>query len=211
MKNKKLIKKIALVIVFGLIAIFVIDTFFSVNASRRLYYDAKEIPKNRVGVVLGVGKFTSEGYVNLFYKYRLEAAVELFQVGKIDLVLVSGDNSRCDYDEPTTFKNDLMALGIPEDRIVLDYAGFRTLDSAVRAKKVFGLDNFTFISQRFHNERALFLADAHGINAIGYNAKDVTGKFGRKAKLREYLARPVAVLDVVFNTQPKYLGVAEKI
>ena len=199
-----------MVLVLGLIAIFAIDTYFSVNASKRLYNNISEVPKNRVGVILGVGKYTTNGHVNLFYAHRLKAAVQLYNAGKIDQILVSGDNNNCNYDEPTTFKNDLITLGIPEDKITLDYAGFRTLDSAVRAKKIFGLNEFTFISQRFHNERALFLADAYQIDAIGFNAQDVTGKYGRKAKLREYLARPMALLDIVFNTQPKYLGVPEK-
>lgn len=211
MKKTKLLKRLTTLVVLGFLAILSVDLYFSLNAKQRTFDDLSSIPKNRVGVVLGVGKYTDDGHENLFYRYRVEAAARLLKAGKIELILVSGDNSNCNYDEPTTFKNDLMLLGVPEEKIALDYAGFRTLDSTVRAKEIFGLESCTFISQRFHNERALFLADAHGLNAIGYNAKDVSGRYGRKAKLREYLARPVAILDVLFNTQPKYLGVAENI
>jgi SanA protein len=115
--------------------------------------------------------------------------------------LVSGDNSQKDYDEPTDFKKDLIAKGIPEDRIFLDYAGFRTLDSIVRAKEVFGQTSITIISQKFHNQRAIYIAKQFGIDAIGFNAKDVYN-----SHFREYLARSKASLDLVFNVQPKFLG-----
>ena len=108
--------------------------------------------------------------------------------------------------EPKTIKNDLVAEGIPSEKIFLDYAGFRTLDSMVRAKEVFGLENVTVISQKFHNERAIYLAKKKGLIAIGYNAKDVTGNSGLKIRLREYLARVKVFIDLLFNTQPKFFG-----
>ncbi|WP_370214466.1 SanA/YdcF family protein [Mesoflavibacter profundi] len=119
---------------------------------------------------------------------------------------MSGDNSRKDYDEPSTFKSDLIQLGVPETDIYLDYAGFRTLDSVVRAKKIFGLENVTIISQKFHNERAIYLAENFNLNATAFNAKDVSNRYGFKTKIREYLARTKAVIDVIMNKQPKYLG-----
>ncbi|GEM49857.1 hypothetical protein DC3_54920 [Deinococcus cellulosilyticus NBRC 106333 = KACC 11606] len=157
-------------------------------------------------MLLGTSKFVGER-INLFYQYRLDAAVELYQSQKIDYVLVTGDNSTVQYDEPTTMRNDLVQRGIPEDHIVLDYAGFRTLDSVVRANRVFGQEAFTVISQKFHNERAVYLARAHGLDAIGFNAQDVGGYGGMRVLLREQFARLAAILDVkVLNTQPKFLG-----
>src|SRR5690606_27931598 len=158
------------------------------------------------GLVLGAGKFTSNGNINLYYKYRVEAAVDLYNSDKIDYILISGDNGTTDYDEPTDFKNDLIAKGIPAERIYLDYAGFRTLDSVVRAKEIFGQNTFTIISQKFHNQRAIYLAKSYGIDAIGYNAKDVMGAYGLKTQIREYMARAKASLDVFFNVEPKFLG-----
>ncbi len=96
--------------------------------------------------------------------------------------------------------------GVPENRIFLDYAGFRTLDSVVRAKLVFGLDSFTLISQEFHNERALYLATKNGINAVAYNAKDVSNRYRIKVKIREYFARTKVFIDILFKVKPKFLG-----
>ncbi len=166
-----------------------------------IYNDVNTVPKNKVGLVLGTGKYAASGNINLFYKYRVDAAVKLYKAGKIDYILVSGDNSRIDYDEPSDFKSDLIARGIPEHKIYLDYAGFRTLDSVVRAKEIFGQTSITFISQKFHNQRAIYIAKHFGIEAVGFNAKDVY-----KSHFREYLARSKASLDLAFNVQPKFLG-----
>ena len=130
----------------------------------------------------------------------------MYKSGKISYILVSGDNSTEYYNEPEQFKKELIKHGIPEDKIFLDYAGFRTLDSVVRAKKVFGQSKITIISQKFHNERAIYIAEKHGIDAIGFNARDVSKNYGFKTKVREYFARSKAIIDVVFNVDPKFLG-----
>ena len=180
--------------------------YISYRASDFLYESSADIPKNKVGLLLGTSKYAEGGRINLFYKYRIDAAVELFESGKIDFILVSGDNSTTSYNEPSTFKDDLVARGIPENRIFLDYAGFRTLDSVVRAKEIFGQTSLTIISQKFHNERAIYLAKNHGIEAIAFNAKEVTGSYGLKTDAREYLARVKASMDLLFNKEPKFLG-----
>ena len=130
----------------------------------------------------------------------------MYHAGKITHVLISGDNGRKGYDEPSDFKNDLIQKGIPADKIYLDYAGFRTLDSIIRAKEIFGLTNITLISQQFHNERAIYLAEKHDIKAIGFNAKTIKRKYDYKTQIREYLARTKACLDILLNTKPKFLG-----
>ncbi len=165
-----------------------------------------QIPKNRVGLVLGTSKRLTDGQPNPYYIYRINATIELFRAGKIDFILVSGDNGSRYYNEPNTFKKDLVKSGIPEEKIFLDYAGFRTLDSMVRAKSIFGLDSVTVISQEFHIERAIYLAEKKGLNAIGFNAKDVSGNQGLQVRLREYLARVKVFLDLLLNTQPKFYG-----
>ncbi len=132
--------------------------------------------------------------------------MKLFEEGKIDYILVSGDNGSKYYDEPSDFKEELIRRGIPAAQIYLDYAGFRTLDSVVRAKKIFGQERITIISQKFHNERAIYLAEKNGISAIGFNAKDLSGKYGLKTKVREYLARTKAFIDILFGVEPKFLG-----
>ena len=101
----------------------------------------------------------------------------------------------------------MIALGIPEDHIVLDYAGFRTLDSVERCKAVFQEDSITIISQEFHNLRALFIADHKKVDAIAFNAEKVGESYGFKTQLRERLARVKAVLDIyILNTKPKFYG-----
>ena len=176
------------------------------NAKNKTFSNIEDIEKNKVGLVLGTAKELKNGNINLYFKYRIEATIKLYKSGKIDYVLVSGDNGTKDYDEPTDFKNELIKRGIPESKIYLDYAGFRTLDSVVRANKIFGQDRLTIISQKFHNERAIYLAENNGISAVGYNAKDISGRYGIKVKLREYLARTKVFLDIIFRVKPKFLG-----
>lgn len=166
----------------------------------------ESVPKNRVGLVLGTSKKRTNGQPNPYYTNRIDATIALFNAGKIDFVLVSGDNGTVYYNEPTTIKKDLVKGGIPENKIYLDYAGFRTLDSMVRAKEVFGLDQVTVISQKFHNQRAIYIAEKKGLHAIGFNATDISGQSGLKVKLREYFARVKVFMDLVFNTQPKFFG-----
>ena len=176
------------------------------NAKGKTYVQVTSIKKNKVGLVLGTSKRLLNGNINLYYKYRIEATLKLYKADKIAYVLISGDNGTVTYDEPTDFKNDLIQGGIPAANIYLDYAGFRTLDSVVRVKEIFGETKVTIISQEFHNERAIYLAENFGIEAVGFNAKDISGRYGIKVKLREYLARTKVFVDILFNVKPKFLG-----
>lgn len=182
------------------------------NAENRLYSDVMKIPHNKVGLLLGTAPVTPWGVHNNYYDYRINAATELFKAGKIDYILVSGDNHSTDYDEPSCMRDSLMIRGIPKDKIILDYAGFRTLDSIVRAKEIFGQNSITIISQQFHNERALYLAKRYGIEAVAYNAKDVE-YWKKKLKIhgREYLARVKMFIDLYTGKKPKFLGERIKI
>ncbi|MCG8894176.1 vancomycin high temperature exclusion protein [Tenacibaculum finnmarkense] len=203
---KKSLKLAVLSTVFALIAIYLCNFLIEKQTKNKLYSSVTEIPKRNVGLVLGTSKHLLNGRVNLYYKYRIRAAVSLYKSGKITFIIVSGDNSTEKYDEPTTFKNDLIKAGIPSDKIFLDFAGFRTLNSVVRVKEIFGQTDVIIISQKFHNERAIYLANHFGVKAIGFNAKDVSGKYGLKVQLREYLARVKVFVDILFNVQPKFLG-----
>lgn len=177
------------------------------NASEgKLFSDASAIPFSKVGLLLGTSKYLNNGYINYYYTYRVQAAVELIKSGRIKYIIVSGDNSRQTYDEPTQMRTDLMAAGIDSTIIFLDYAGFRTFDSVIRAKAIFGQDSLTIISQPFHNQRALFIAEKEGIHAIGFNAKDVNKQAGIKTQLREKFARVKVFLDYIFGKKPKFLG-----
>ena len=186
--------------------LFLCNAIVESASSEKTFDEIHATPKNKVGIVLGTARHLVEGGTNPFYTNRIQATIDLYDAGKIDFVLVSGDNGTIYYNEPDTMKKDLMAGGIPEEKIFLDFAGFRTLDSMVRAKEVFGLTEVTVISQEFHNERAIYLARRHGLNAVGFNAKDVKGNRGLKVHLREYFARVKVFVDILLQTQPKYLG-----
>lgn len=207
--KKKLKRIIKITFVLGILAF--VSAYFSNKwvenfAEDKIYSSINDIPKNKVGLLLGTGKYLRNGHINLYYQYRIDATVKLYKAGKIKHVLISGDNSRKEYDEPSTMKNDLIAKGIPANKIHLDYAGFRTLDSVVRCKEIFGQESITVISQQFHNERAIFIADSKDITAVGFNAKDVSKRYGFKVQLREKLARVKVVLDLITGKEPKFLG-----
>jgi SanA protein len=179
----------------------------SVEASDYTYQSIDDLPTNRVGLVLGTSKFVAQGKINEYFKNRIEAAVALYEAGKVKYLIVSGDNSTRYYNEPFLMKKELIKKGVPAERIIPDYAGFRTLDSVVRCKKVFGQDKVTIISQKFHNERAIFIAHSHNIEAIAFNAADVTGRKSLKTTTRELFARVKVLLDIyVTDEQPKFLG-----
>lgn len=187
-------------------AIFIADGLIKSFAKDKLYSEVSSVPINKVGVVLGTSKYLVNGNINRYYQYRIDAAAELYHSGKVEYILVSGDNRHHSYNEPQTFKNDLVKKGIPAEKIYLDYAGFRTLDSMVRAKEVFGQESVTVVSQQFHNERAIYLAEKRGLKAIGFNAKDVNLRSGARVQFREYLARVKMFSDLIFSKQPRFLG-----
>ncbi len=194
----------------GLISLLsVAGIYFWVEFSTKnqTFSEVKNIPANEVGLVLGTSKRVSNGNLNLYFKYRMEAAAELYHRGKIKHILVSGDNRRSSYNEPVDMQQMLMDLGVPKSAITLDYAGFRTLDSVVRSREVFQQNKLTIISQKFHNERALFIARNYGIEAIAFNAKTVSARYDKYMPIRETLARVKAFIDLfIINKKPKFLG-----
>ncbi|MCF8331256.1 MAG: YdcF family protein [Bacteroidales bacterium] len=199
---------LALLILISSVVIFILfaNILVELRTKDAVYDNITSIKHNKVGLLLGTGKYLNNGYINLYYKNRLDAAEALFKAGKIDYILVSGDNSSQHYDEPTTIKKDLIKRGIPAKKIYLDYAGFRTLDSVIRSKAIFGQTNITVISQEFHIKRAIYIAGFHDIQAIGYKAGKVSHYYGFKTKLREKLARVKMLLDLIFSIEPKYYG-----
>ncbi|WP_423997813.1 SanA/YdcF family protein [Maribacter sp. IgM3_T14_3] len=203
---KKIFKISGILLLALILIIFVCNSIISSTTDDKTYSDISLIPANRVGLVLGTSNRLTNGSPNPYYTYRINATKELYNAGKIKFILVSGDNGSIYYNEPNTFKKDLIKAGIPEEVIFLDYAGFRTLDSMFRAKFIFGLNNVTVISQKFHNERAIYIAEQKGLKAIGFNAEDVSASQGLKVQIREYLARVKVFIDMILNTQPKFYG-----
>jgi SanA protein len=182
------------------------------EASPLLYSDISKVPTKNVALVLGTTKFLKGGRRNYFYKYRMDATVALFNAKKIKAIVVSGDNGSKDYDEPTTMRDDLVARGIPSKYITIDYAGFRTLDSIVRAEAIFDLKDYIIVSQQFHLERAIYLAHAKGQKVIGFVAKDFKNTiWAKRMEHRELLARVKAFFDVHLGVEPRFYGEKVKV
>ena len=169
------------------------------------------LPACKTALLLGTSKILKHQQVNEYFYRRINATVNLYMSGKIKYIIVSGDNSTDNYNEPADMKKDLMKCGIPDSAIYLDYAGFRTFDSVVRAKEIFGQDTIIMISQEFHNQRAVFIAQKIGMVAYGYNAEDVDNSIGLKTRFREFFARLKVFIDIYTNAQPKFLGEKIKI
>lgn len=210
-------KKVLVIIFTNLIVLTGCILFYSnyqINhfSKGRIYSDLNAIPKNKVGLVLGTSRHMKNGQANPFFYNRIKAAASLFFAGKIRYVLVSGDNRFYTYNEPREMKRELMKMGIPDSSIIMDFAGFRTLDSVVRCKKVFGQSDVTIISQEFHNERALFIAKFYEMNAVAYSAKDPDPEYSLAINIREYFARTKVFLDLyILHKSPYFLGKSVKI
>lgn len=214
LKIKKLfLNKWAIGTVVFLILFVVFSNVIIKQATQKdIYQTIANTPQKKVALLLGTSRYTTRGTTNLFFKHRINAAAELYQQGKIKHIIVSGDNSLHSYNEPREMQKALIALGIPDSAITLDYAGFRTLDSVVRCKEVFGQTEVVIISQRFHVERALFIANKYEMDAIGFAAQDPPEKYSVKTHFREYFAKTKAVIDLyIINKKPKFLGKKEKI
>jgi len=208
----KMLLFIALAGVVGAGALFAIDRHIGSRAAGRAFFDVRKVPARPVALLLGTSKWVARGRPNLFYLFRIRAAARLFHAGKVRAILVSGDNSTRRYNEPETMKADLIAAVVPEKNITLDFAGRRTLDSVVRAKTIFGQNDITIVSQHFHSARAIYIADAHGMDAVAYLAKGTRGRRRLRVRLREVAARARAFLDVnLLDTRPHFGGKRETV
>ena len=200
----KWFKYIIISYLFTILAIVIIIAscnMIVIYYSKDLLYDnVKDIPYKEVGLLLGTSPSTTKGHTNIYYNYRIDAAVKLYKAKKIKLILISGDGKLKNYDEPKYMKRDLVKRGIPANKIILDKKGLRTYDSVIRAKDVYGYSEFTVISQKFHNERAVFLAGHNDIDAIGFNAKDAPnqkGKSAQRMRIREIFAKVKVFVDLL--------------
>ena len=209
----KWFKRVFLLGIVGLVTMIAIDRDIAYVGSQYIYDDLQKLPHKRAALLLGTTKYVARGRKNYFYLYRIRAAAALWKAHKVDAIVVSGDNGTRYYDETTAMYQDLIRAGVPARYITRDYAGFRTLDSVVRAEAIFGLEDYIIISQRFHLERALFLAHVKGQKAIGFVAKGIPGTAAAyRMMVRELLARTKAFLDVyVLGTEPKFYGKKERV
>lgn len=180
------------------------------SAKSRCYESLELVPSRDVAVVLGTSPRLSSGSSNPFFESRMDAAAELYKRGKVRHILVSGDNRRKDYDEPTAMRDALVKRGIPEQAVSMDFAGLRTLDTVERARAVFGLSEALIVTDDFHLARSLFLAKAKGLDAVGVCGVRVRWSWSKKTRCREVVSRTLAWLDVyVLGTKPRHYGPRE--
>ena len=197
---KRIIIGFILALFIGIVTIASCNLIVIHSTKGRIYDNAKDVPYKEVGLLLGTSPRTKDGHANIYYTYRVEAAVKLYKAKKIGRILISGDGREKNYDEPKYIRRDLIKRGIPANKIILDKQGLRTFESVKRAKEVYGYSEFTVISQKFHNERAVFLAGHNDMDAIGFNAKDAPNQKGESAKrmrIRELLAKVKVFTDLI--------------
>ena len=193
----------AVVVVFTVIVNSLVDS----TANDRIYSSIADVPHNRVALLLGTSPLNRNRRPNSYFTNRIATAAGLYRAGKVDYILASGDNHTRYYNEPIAMRDSLRANGVPADCIILDYAGFRTLDSVVRAKEIFGCDSLTIISQADHSARALYLAKSSGIDAVAVQAPLRAGRWVCiRMAVREWLARDKMMLDIWFGKKPRFLG-----
>ncbi|MDH2897157.1 outer membrane permeability protein SanA (plasmid) [Rahnella variigena] len=202
---KRLIAGVFGIIILMLAVAIGLDQWISLRTQPYIYDEVQTLPHRQVGVVLGTSKYYRTGVINQYYLYRIQGAINAYNSGKVKYLLLSGDNAQQSYNEPSTMRRDLIAAGIPASDIVLDYAGFRTLDSIVRTRKVFDTNDFIIITQRFHCERALFIALHMGIQAQCFAVPSPKNMLSVRS--REIFARLGALTDLyLLKREPRFLG-----
>lgn len=207
MKKRKIILSCIAIVGLAFALILMCDVIVSRNASGRTFDEVDSIPHRKVGLILGTSPISTwNGRRNYYFDNRIKAGAELYKVGKVDWLVVSGGDYRvCEngYDEPIAMRDSLMKQGVDSTRIILDYDGTRTLNSIAKIRDVYCQDSIIIISQEYHNERALYQAKHLGIDAIGFNAK-TPGKRTSwwRNRGREVLARVKLFIDITRRIHP---------
>lgn len=208
-KHKKTIKLFAIGTACLIFVIIACHSIVVWNASGKTYDNVEEIPHNKVGLLLATSPITPGGAHYYYFENRIKAADELYKDGKIDFIIARGgdytQSQKNGCDEPGVIRDSLVARGVPIERIILDYEGTTTRNSIYKARQIFELDSVTLISQKYHNERAIFLAERCDINAVGYNAEPSPIRRNRiKNSLREYIARVKMFGSILFAGTPSF-------
>lgn len=212
MRRKRVFYWALWIFLSALIVLAFANLWIVFSTDSQVYDEAEELPENDVALVLGTSNRLIGGAPNPYFFLRMERAAEIYKLGKVKHILVSGDNSTPYYNEPQKMKEALVRLGIPEEDITLDYAGLRTLDSVIRGKKIFGQEKFTIVTQNFHAHRALFISNYYDIDAVAMATDKLPENTSIVVRLREIIARPLAIWDLyIIKKQPKFLGEKEDV
>ena len=208
----KAFKILGLLLLTAFLALVLANGWVYQSTKGQLVEGIEDMPEAEVALVLGTSPKLMTGDPNPYFHERLQIAADLYSKGKVKHIIVSGDNQTRYYNEPARMLNGLVELGVPETGITRDSAGFRTLDSIVRCKKVFGQDNIIIITQPFHSHRALFISNFYEMNAHAPADSEIPAGFSYKVKVREYLARALAIWDLyIINKEPEFLGTEKEL
>lgn len=177
------------------------------STSDRVYTDLSEVPDTNVGLVLGTSKRFANGKPNSYFEHRMDAAARLYLEGKVKHLILSGDNRTQYYNEPADMQKALLKRGVPDSVITADNAGLRTLDSVVRSYRIFGQKEIIVVTQKFHSYRAVFIGRYHNVNTYAFTAETLPLRSSANLLFREFLARPMAVIDLyVLKKDPAEIG-----
>jgi SanA protein len=210
MRFQKRLKVNLFAIIFLIVVLLVsCNITVIVNANGKVFDNVDDVPHYRYGLLLATSPITPSGAHNFYFDNRIKATDELYKAGKIDYIIASGGDytktQKIGCDEPATIRDSLVARGIPDNLIILDYDGVRTVNSIVKAKEVFDIDSVIIISQKEHNQRAIYLAEHYELNAVGYNALPSHVRNRRiKNGIRECFARVKMFIDIWFETKPNF-------
>ena len=209
MRKKR--RKVTLLIFLLLIIILLgAPRVIMVQGAKKRTFDSENVPKDKAAIVFGAG-LLADGSPTAVLKDRVSTAVSLYNSGKISKILMSGDNRYLNYNEPGAMKTFALGLGIPEEDIVLDYAGRRTYDTCYRAKEIFQLSSAILITQQFHLSRALYTCNALGLDSVGVAADLRPYRDSGYWSVREIVASLVAFYQVHFTKPEPVLGDPEPI
>ncbi len=203
-----ILKLISFVLISVLLIILAAEGYTNWSANPHCHDRAADCRQGDVGLVLGCSKRLSRNRTNFYFTGRMQAASELWKSGKLRCIIVSGDNREVYYNEPKDMKEALVKLGVPAEKIVCDYAGLRTFDSVVRARRIFGAEKITIVSQSYHVKRAVATARQLGIDAEGFNAPltAINRPTWLRQFLRERAARVAMVFDLLIGSEPRHMG-----
>lgn len=201
---RKILLLVEIMVLLPLLLLFVTNQVINTATRQHLFDSLEQLPENRVGLVLGTSPRLKDGRANPYFNYRMEAAAKLYHHNKVQYLIVSGDNRTRYYNEPEYMRQALIELDVPQSVIFSDNAGLRTYESVVRARDVFGQKEITIISQKFHNQRAVYIAKRKGINAVGFNAADVRQEMNDRTRIREWFAKTKVFWDLLFEKDTNY-------
>jgi SanA protein len=184
--------------------IWVTNSNVTAKTEKVIFTALKDVPKTKVAIIFGAG--INGDQPSRYLRDRLDAGISLYKNNKVDKILLSGDNGRDEHDELTVMKLYCQKKGVDTTKIYIDYAGFDSYSTMYRAKHIFKVDTAILVSQKYHLNRCVYLGDELGLKSYGYSANRGVYPGYKYYSFREKLSVTKAVLDIIRNRKPKYLG-----